>query len=73
MRIATQSDNTRNLSDQGRGYWPHSQNCNWVVDVNVRHIGCFATESEAAEVAKRVHTGEEYFKSERTHYKWDII
>lgn len=67
LRIVTPSENMRNLTDQGKGYWFHSQNLNWVVEVYGKHVGCFKTEQEAAEVVKVVRSGGTYQKPMRTH------
>ena len=41
LLICTQSENMRNLSNQGKGYWYQKQNKNWVVEICGKHIGCF--------------------------------
>lgn len=69
LRTCTQSENMRNLSDQGKGYWYQKQNNNWVVEVWGKHIGCFGTELEAAKVAKLIRNGGEYKKPIRTTCK----
>jgi len=58
LRICTQSDNMRNKTNQGKGYWYHSQNHNWVVDINCKHRGSFATEQEAIDFAALVRSGQ---------------
>ena len=67
LRICTQSENMRNLRNQGRGYWRHRKNKNWVVEVYGKHIGCFSTEAEAARMAEHVRSGGTYIKPEATH------
>lgn len=57
LRVCTQSDNLRNKSDQGKGYWFQKQNRNWVVEVYGKHRGTFQTEAEASEFAKQVRAG----------------
>lgn len=69
LRICTQSDNMRNMRDQGRGYWFQKQNQNWVVEIYGKHIGCFKTEEEAKEIAAFVRNGGTYQKPERTMCK----
>jgi hypothetical protein len=44
----------RNKSTEGKGYWYHKQNRNWVVEINGKHIGCFPAKEEAASVAAMV-------------------
>lgn len=70
LRVCTQSDNMRNLRNQGKGYWYHKQNDNWVVEVNQNHIGCFNTEEEASKIAKFVRDGGIYTKPERVFCKY---
>lgn len=65
LRVCTQSDNMRNKLDLGKGYWLHSQNNNWVVEICGKHIGCFPTEEEASKVAELVRKGGEYQKPPR--------
>ena len=65
LRICTHSDNMRNRTDQGKGYWFQKQNRNWVVEVNNKHIGCFPTEERAAEIAALVRAGGTYTKPAR--------
>lgn len=57
LRVCTQSENMRNLRDQGKGYWYQQQNKNWVVEVHGKHRGTFSTEQEAKEFAERVRLG----------------
>jgi len=66
LRVCTQSDNMRNRTNQGKGYWFQKQNQNWVVEVWGKHIGVFATEEEAIKVSKLVREGGKYVKPERT-------
>ena len=70
LRSCTQSENMRNKTDQGRGYWFQKQNSNWVVEVWGKHIGSFSTESEAARIIELVRSGGEYIKPERTTCKY---
>lgn len=70
LRVCTQSENMRNLRDQGKGYWYHKQVGNWVVEVWGKHIGCFPTEHEAAAIAAHVRAGGTYTKPERTNCKY---
>jgi hypothetical protein len=62
IRVCTQSDNMRNRSDQGKGYWKHRKNNNWVVEIHGKHICCVPTEDEAREVAALVRNGGVYSK-----------
>lgn len=57
LRVTTQSENLRNKTDQGKGYWYQKQNRNWVVEINGIHRGTFAKESEAASFANLVRDG----------------
>jgi hypothetical protein len=70
LRVCTQSDNMRNLQNQGKGYWYQKQNSNWVVEIYGKHIGTFKTEEEAQEVVKLVRGGGTYIKPERTVCKY---
>lgn len=70
LRICTQSDNMRNKTNQGKGYWYQKQNSNWVVEVYGKHIGCFDTEEEAANIANLIRSGGTYTKPVRTHCKY---
>jgi hypothetical protein len=70
LRICTQSENMRNLRDQGKGYWYQKQNKNWVVEIWGRHIGCFSTEAEAKSIAAHIRAGGTYTKPERKHCKY---
>lgn len=65
LRDCTQSENMRNLSNQGKGYWFQKQNNNWVVEVYGKHIGCFKTEDEAKTISNLVRNGGIYIKPER--------
>jgi hypothetical protein len=65
LRTVTHSENGRNLKDQGKGYWKHSQNQNWVVEVNGRHVCCVASEDEAIDIVAFVRSGGTYAKPER--------
>jgi len=67
LSVCTQSDNMRNLRNQGKGYWYQGQNSNWVVEIYGRHIGVFTTENEAKEVVELVRSGGVYIKPEKTH------
>jgi hypothetical protein len=69
LRICTQSDNMRNMKDQGKGYWYQKQNNNWVVEIYGKHRGCFDTESEAKQFAELVRMGkaDKKPKAVRTH------
>lgn len=69
LRSCTQSENQRNKTDQGKGYWFHKQNKNWVVEVWGNHIGCFSTEKEAIQVSRLIRNGGEYTKPVRTTCK----
>lgn len=62
LRIATHSENMRNKTDQGKGYWYHKQNKNWIVEINSKHRGTFQTEQDAAEFAQQVRLGKADFK-----------
>lgn len=66
LRTCTQSENMRNKSNQGKGYWYQRQNKNWAVEICGKHIGCFKTEKEAIEIAKFIRGGGEYKKPKRT-------
>lgn len=57
LHIGTHSDNMRNLTNQGKGYWFQKKNNNWVVEINGLHRGTFATEEEASQFAKDVRAG----------------
>lgn len=70
LRVCTQSDNMRNRTDQGKGYWYQKQNKNWVVEILGKHVGCFETEEEAIRVAEFVRKGGRYVKPERTECKY---
>ena len=70
LRVCTQSENMRNLRDQGKGYWFHKQNHNWAVEINGKHVGVFETEEEAARIAEFVRNGGTYLKPVRTFCKW---
>lgn len=70
LRVCTQSANMRNLTDQGKGYWYQKQNRNWVVEINNKHIGCFATEGEAKQIAKVIRGGGSYTKPQRAECKY---
>lgn len=71
LRICTQSDNMRNKTNQGKGYWYHKQNNNWIVEINGKHRGCFLNEEEAKDFAYQVRQGkfDKKPKLERTHCK----
>lgn len=69
LRICTQAENTRNRKDPGKGYWFQRQNRNWVVELNSKHVGTFATEEEAARVVAHIRAGGTYTKPVRTHCK----
>ena len=62
LRSCTASDNMRNKTNQGRGYWYHRRNNNWVVEICGEHIGCFTKESDAANVAHLIRSGGTYTK-----------
>lgn len=66
LKVCTQSENMRNRTNQGKGYWYQKQNNNWVVEVHGKHIGCFDTEEEAASVVTLIRNGGTYKKPERT-------
>ena len=66
LRTVTQKENMRNLKDHGKGYWRHSQNKNWVVEVYGEHICCVDTEAEAIKAVAIVRAGGTYVKPERT-------
>lgn len=66
LRITTQSENALNRTNQGKGYWFHKQNNNWVVEIRGKHIGCFASENEAIKVVDFVRNGGVYIKPKRT-------
>jgi len=70
LRIVTQSENMRNLTDQGKGYWYHRKNKNWCVEIHGKHIGSFRTEAEAITIASQVRSGGTYIKPERTECKF---
>ncbi|WP_394805346.1 HNH endonuclease signature motif containing protein [Rhodococcus qingshengii] len=70
LRICTQTENMRNRSDLGKGYWFHRSNRNWVVEVNGKHIGCFASEAHAARIVALVRAGGVYIKPQRTECKY---
>lgn len=72
LRVCTQSDNMRNKTDQGKGYWYQKQNKNWVVEVYGIHRGTFDTEQEADAFAKLVRADKADFKPkvEPTHCKY---
>lgn len=57
LRICTQSENMRNKSNQGKGYWYQKQNKNWVVEINGLHRGTFDTEEQASNFATLVRLG----------------
>lgn len=57
LRICTQSDNMRNKTNQGKGYWYQRQNKNWVVEIHGVHRGTFDTEKEASDFAALVRAG----------------
>lgn len=69
LRVVTPSENMRNLTDQGKGYWFQKQNNNWVVEIHGIHRGTFATEQEADEFARLVRAGvaDKKEKVEPTH------
>jgi hypothetical protein len=62
LRICTQSENMRNKTDQGKGYWYQKQNRNWVVEICTKHVGCFDTEEQAIKIAEFVRNGGSYVK-----------
>lgn len=68
--VCTQSDNLRNKRNQGKGYWKHSQNNNWVVEVNGKHIASVLTEREAMDLVAHIRAGGSYIKPERTVCKY---
>lgn len=70
LRICTQTANMRNLRDQGKSYWFHKKNLNWVVEVNGKHVGCFSTEKEATKIVAYVRGGGVYKKPIATHCKY---
>lgn len=70
LRICTQSENLRNKRDQGKGYYFQKQNHNWVVDINGKHIGSFATEDEAVKIAALIRAGGTYIKPVRKICKY---
>ena len=57
LRACTQSENMRNKTDQGKGYWFQKQNNNWVVEIYGIYRGTFQTEQEAANFATLVRKG----------------
>jgi len=70
LRVCTQSDNMRNLKNQGKGYWYQRQNNNWVVEIHNQHIGVFKTEEEAIKIAAHIRAGGTYQKPVRTVCKY---
>src|SRR5690242_6004637 len=72
VRVCTQSDNMRNKTNQGKGYWFQKQNNNWVVEVHGVHRGTFSTEEEAREFAALVRAGlaDKKPKIQATHCKY---
>jgi hypothetical protein len=64
LRTVTQSGNMRNLTDQGKGYWYHRKNANWVVEIHGKHRGTFQLEDEAAAFAELVRQGKADMKPE---------
>lgn len=71
LRAVTQSDNMRNLTNQGKGYWFSKQIQRWVVEVNGKHRGTFDTEQDAADFVRLVRAGKADMKPkiERTECK----
>lgn len=70
LRSCTQSENMRNLTNQGKGYWFSKPNKNWVVEIYGKHVGCFTTEEEAIEVVELVRSGGTYVKPVRKECKY---
>lgn len=69
LRVCTQSDNMRNLTNQGKGYWYSHPNQKWVAEVWGKNVGSFSTEEEAIAAVALVRAGGTYIKPERTHCK----
>jgi len=57
LRTVTQAENMRNI-ERGEGVWLHSQNNNWVVEVYRVHVGCFAEEGLARQIAEMIYNNE---------------
>ena len=60
LRVVTQSENMRNLTDQGKGYWYHRQSGKWAVQRFRERPGLYKTEAEARAVAEAISTGQAY-------------
>lgn len=67
LQICTQSENMRNRTVQGKGYWYQKQSRKWVVEVWGKHIGSFSSEVEADRIATLIRSGGTYTKPKRTH------
>ena len=66
IRICTQSENMRNMTDQGKGYNWHRQNNRWNVETNGQRLSGFLTEEAAIAVVELIRSGGTYERPQRT-------